>query len=92
MASPGRRAGADLGIAAGWRRIEWTQPSVRTRYTVKVSDDGGSSWQTIAVNQATPLIELDPNQFASTNLQMRVLATNGLEVDTRQFDLDLADE
>jgi hypothetical protein len=86
-------AGLQRGLVARKRMVEWAHPDDGgPRYTVKVSDDRGGTWQTIAVDQPTPTVELDPAQFQSTDLQLRVLATNGLHVDTRQFDVSLADE
>lgn len=76
--------------ASGHRRtISWSGHEEGIRYNVQVSDDEGGSWQTIAVNLAEPSVEIDRNQFRSNQLQVRVLATDGVQVRRSQLSVDL---
>lgn len=48
-------------------------------YAVQVSEDRGASWRTVAVGLTDPDFAIDQGQFRpGTELQVRVLATNGL--------------
>ncbi|MGH8904087.1 MAG: hypothetical protein ACRDYA_21005 [Egibacteraceae bacterium] len=77
-------------FAPGHRRIvSWEEHDETTRYHVQVSDDDGATWQTIAVNWDTPSVEIDYNQFRSSQLRVRVYATNGLLTEQSEMTIDL---
>lgn len=78
--------------ASGHRRtISWSGHEEGIRYNVQISDDEGATWQTIAVNRADPSVEIDRNQFHSNQLQVRVLATDGVQVRRSQLSIDMGD-
>jgi hypothetical protein len=77
-------AGADgdgpAGGPAGVVHLEWDAPgaSGAQRYVVQVSSSpGADDWQTVAVDLATPAIDLPADQFDAQELAVRVLATTG---------------
>ncbi|MFE2124229.1 hypothetical protein ACFW9U_26690 [Rhodococcus aetherivorans] len=93
-AAPAGATRAEAGpspVPRSKRRIEWDPAGVGERYTVQVSDDGGASWQTAVVNQRDTSILLDTNAFRSDQLKLRVTATNGIESDTTELDVNLPD-
>ncbi|MGH8933049.1 MAG: hypothetical protein ACRDZO_21090 [Egibacteraceae bacterium] len=71
------------------RTISWEEHDDTTRYHVQVSDDGGNTWQTIAVNLDAPSVEIDQNQFRSNQLRVRVYATNGLLTEQSEMAVDM---
>ncbi|MGI9000925.1 MAG: hypothetical protein ACR2GH_04595 [Pseudonocardia sp.] len=78
--------------ASGHRRtLSWPEHEPGTHYNIQVSDDGGASWQTVAVNRAEPWVELDRNQFRSNRLRVRVYATDGVRMRESQLDVDMED-
>ena len=48
-------------------------------YIVLASTDGGVSWQTLAVGLYEPRLRITADQFEGARLQLRVIATNGLQ-------------
>lgn len=49
-------------------------------YNVQVSDDGGNTWQTVAVGRKTPDATIDRTQFPdASHIIVRVIATNGFD-------------
>ena len=55
-------------------------PASTVTYSVQVSTDGGSSWQTIAVRQPAPHYTIDPSHFRDAkSLRTRVIATDGIQ-------------
>jgi hypothetical protein len=71
-AGPGGR-----GILLDWSASGAASAGVT--YSVLVSADGGASWQTLAVGVREPRLQVGTEQFAVPKLQVRVLASNGLQ-------------
>jgi hypothetical protein len=73
-----------------WDSAEAADP--RITYTVQVSRDQGTTWQTIAVGRKAPDLTIDRQEFPTdNNLRVRVLATNGFrstQVSEADIDFD----
>jgi hypothetical protein len=65
------------GILLDWSASGAASPGVT--YSVLVSTDGGASWQTLAVGVREPRLQMGTDQFSVARLQVRVLASNGLQ-------------
>jgi hypothetical protein len=74
--SPTARA-AGGGILLDWSAAGASAAGVT--YSVLVSTDGGASWQTLAVGVREPRLQVSTDQFGVAKLQVRVLASNGLQ-------------
>ena len=62
--------------------LDWSTAGVApadVTYIVLASTDGGVSWQTLAVGLHEPKLRIDAGQFGGGRLQLRVIATNGLQ-------------
>ena len=68
----GREVLLDWSAAAG-------PASAGVTYSVLVSTGGGASWQTLAVGLREPRLQVGTEQFGAAKLQIRVLASNGLQ-------------
>lgn len=56
------------------------QPAAGVTYSVQVKPDTGGPWNTIAVGQPTPTVNVDRNQFAGAmKAEVRVLRTTGFD-------------
>ncbi len=69
--------------SGGGLHLVWDVPDAPAgqRYAVQLSDDGGTSWRTVAVDLPAPEVELPGTELASASgetLTARILATTGL--------------
>lgn len=71
------------------RTVSWSAGDPAARYDVQVSDDDGRTWQTVAVNSADPAVDLDRDQFRSTQLRMRIRTVCGLRSVQTDTSIDL---
>jgi hypothetical protein len=77
-------AAADAGPTPdGGRRLSWEVAGAPAgqRYAVQLSDDGGASWRTVAVDLAQPAVLLPADELAGAPgqpLLARILAVTGL--------------
>jgi hypothetical protein len=76
-AAPGGEA--PVGAAEGTVRITWDAAGApeSQRYVVQVSQDGGTSWSTVAVGLADPYLDLPVEFVTADQIEVRVLATTG---------------
>lgn len=73
-------AGADDEQRGDDLDLRWEAPDApppSQRYSIQVSDDGGVTWQTVATGLTEPAVTLQPGDFASNQIDVRVLATTG---------------
>jgi hypothetical protein len=70
---------AAVGAAEGTVRITWDAAGApeSQRYVVQVSQDGGTSWSTVAVGLADPYLDLPVEFVTADQIEVRVLATTG---------------
>jgi hypothetical protein len=71
IAGPAGGAGVDL---------RWDVPDAppSQRYVIQASDDGGTTWRTLAAGLTEPAITVHPGDFAGAReVSVRVLATTG---------------
>lgn len=59
--------------------LRWERPEAPSgqRYTIQVSEDGGETWRTVAVDLAEPAVSLAPEELTADEITVRVLATTG---------------
>ncbi|GAA4878763.1 hypothetical protein [Actinomycetospora straminea] len=59
--------------------LRWDRPEAPSgqRYTIQVSEDGGETWRTVAVDLAEPAVSLAPEELTADEITVRVLATTG---------------
>jgi hypothetical protein len=81
VGAPMRTDSAGLGADASGGPVElrWDAPDAPPgqRYIVQLSDDGGTSWRTIAVGLAEPAITIPTDDLAADEVMVRILATTG---------------
>jgi hypothetical protein len=84
-ARPGApRLGAGISarhVTGEGARVSWAagEPEGEgLHYMVRVSTDGGESWQVVAVDHTTPAITLRPEDFGGQEVLVEVLASDGL--------------
>ena len=84
-AAAGRSMQVSSSAGPGGREIllDWSATAgaaaAGVTYSVLVSTDRGASWQTVAVGLRDPRLQVGTEQFGVAKLQMRVLASNGLQ-------------
>ena len=72
-------ATAGPGETSGDVELRWEAPGAPAsqRYIVQVSDDDGSTWHTVAVGLAEPVVRLPSDEVTGDELTVRILATTG---------------
>jgi hypothetical protein len=74
-----REVSADGGAAIVWESAQAADPAVT--YSVQVSRDEGTTWETVGVNLPEPEMTLNPADYPdATEVRVRVSATDGFEV------------
>ena len=73
----------------GWDSAEAEDPNVT--YTVQISTNDGTTWQTYSIGSKNPEVTIDKSQFAEDKkIRMRVITTNGFTSSSVEIDsLDL---
>lgn len=80
-AAPGAQPGEAL-------EVRWEAPEAPAgqRYIVQVSEDGGQTWQTVAVGVAEPAVTLPVDEVGGNEVQVRVLSTTGSATTVQRTD------
>jgi len=78
---------AQAALAAAGTRLSWSLaagPADET-YTIRLSRDGGQTWQVLAVDQAAASIDLPLGQKGGAPTLIEVQASDGVRTDTRTY-------
>jgi len=85
--APRLATSAQAALAAAGTRMSWSLaagPADET-YTIRLSRDGGQTWQVLAVDQAASSIDLPPDQKGGAPTLIEVQASDGVRTDTRTY-------
>jgi hypothetical protein len=67
-------------LEQGILHATWTGPA-GTAYLVRLSLDGGTTWQTVGVNLARPSIYLPLSAAAASDVRLEILASDGIHTE-----------
>ena len=81
----------DSAVSLAWDAAADAE-STNVKYNVQSSTDDGQTWQTIAVGQTSPQVDLDRSQYPpGSRVTVRVIATDGFTnktISTERFAVD----